>query len=375
MNLPHHKYIAAPDEWQACLKTLQSQPRLAIDLEANSMYAYRERVCLIQISTSSEDFIIDPLAPLDLSGLGQMISDSAVEKVFHAAEYDLMLLRRQYDWELNNLFDTMWAARILGYQRYGLASLLNQLYQVELDKRYQKSNWCKRPLSLAQRTYAQLDTHYLFRLQDHLTVELKKANRYEEAMETFVEQSRVKLSNNEFSPDSFWSINGVHDLSRQGQAVLKELNIYRDREARRRNKPHFKVFNNRTMLQLADRLPRDLHDLRQIHGMTSGQIQRHGPSLLRAIENGIKADPPPPAKRTKRPPDKVLSRYDRLHRWRKERAQERGVESDVIVSRDALWSIATENPRTLNEFDRLENIGDWRTKAYGEEILRILHKK
>ena len=162
MNLPPHKYIAAPRDWQDCLQKLQSESQLAIDLEANSMYAYRERVCLIQVSTTTQDYLIDPLTDLDLSGLGELIADPSVEKIFHAAEYDLILLKREYDWELNSLFDTMWAARILGYPRYGLANLLGDLFQVKLNKRYQKSNWCRRPLSRAQRTYAQLDTHFLF---------------------------------------------------------------------------------------------------------------------------------------------------------------------------------------------------------------------
>ncbi|MCA9875056.1 MAG: ribonuclease D, partial [Anaerolineales bacterium] len=156
--LPPHHLITTQTDWQDCLAALKQEPRIAIDLEANSMYAYRERVCLIQISIPSQDYIIDPVAKVDLSGLGELLADTAVEKVFHAAEYDLILLKREYEWELNNLFDTMWAARILGYKQYGLASLLKKIFDLKLDKQYQKSNWCRRPLSPAQLTYAQLDT-------------------------------------------------------------------------------------------------------------------------------------------------------------------------------------------------------------------------
>ena len=116
-----------------------------------------------------------------------------VEKVFHAAEYDLTLLKRQFDWQLHNLFDTMWAARILGYKRYGLASMLETVYDIKLDKRYQKSNWCKRPLSPEQLVYAQLDTHHLLQLRDHLEKELSAAERMTEASETFAEQTHVKI--------------------------------------------------------------------------------------------------------------------------------------------------------------------------------------
>lgn len=375
MNLPRHKYIASARDWQVCLAKLQSEPQLAVDLEANSMYAYRERICLIQISIPSQDYLIDPLVRLDLSGLGELLGDPAVEKIFHAAEYDLTLIKREYSWELNNLFDTMWAARILGYPRYGLANLLKEFYQVKLNKRYQKSNWCQRPLTFAQRTYAQLDTYYLLRLRDQLAQELEAVNRVTEAQEIFAEQTQVKPGNNEFTPDSFWSINGVHDLEQRQQAVLKALNIYRDQEARRRNQPLFKILGNQTLLELAQSTPDDLNQLRQIHGMSPGQIRRFGKHILQAIAEGLEGPLPSPPKREKRPPEKILNRFDKLHRWRKNRARIRGVESDVIISREALWEIATLNPKTVAELSQVGGVGDWRSRTYGPEILELLRKR
>jgi ribonuclease D len=339
------------------------------------MYAYRERVCLIQISIPEQDYLIDPLVHLDLKPLGAIISDPAVEKVFHAAEYDLTLLKREFGWELNNLFDTMWAARILGYPRYSLANMLEEFFQIKLNKRYQKSNWCRRPLSRAQRIYAQLDTHYLLSLRDQLDGELERAGCLEEAHETFREQTRVKLSNNEFTPDSFWSINGVNELGPQQKAILKALGVYRDQEAKRRNKPLFKVFNNRTLIELAQVAPKNQREMRPIHGMTEGQIRRYGRQILQAIHTGLNAPPPIPQTRSRRPPDSVLNRYDKLHRWRKKRAQARGVESDVIVSRDTLWAIAEADPRTVNDLDDINELGSWRSQTYGREILDILLKK
>lgn len=372
MKLPPHRLITTPQEWQEGLEKLQAEPRLAIDLEANSMHAYREQVCLIQISIPRQDYIIDPLAKVDLSGLGSLIANPAVEKVFHAAEYDLTLIKRQYGWELNNLFDTMWAARILGYSRYGLAHLLKRLYDVRLNKRFQKSNWCKRPLSPAQLIYAQLDTHYLLQLRDHLDTELKAAGREREAQEIFKEQTRVKLSNNKFDPDEFWSISGAYDLNRQQQALLRELTIYRDQVAQRRNQPLFKIFSDRTLLELAQAAPNRLEQLRQIHGMSDGQIRRYGRHLMQVIEIGKQTAPPTYPKRNKRPPEPVSNRYEKLHTWRKSRAQLRGVESDVIISRDALWKIAEANPQTVGELAQIDFVGAWRSQLYGDEILDVL---
>ncbi|MEJ2746302.1 MAG: HRDC domain-containing protein [Anaerolineae bacterium] len=375
MKLPPHQLITTQSAWQTCLEQLEKQPRLAIDLEANSMYAYRESVCLIQISIPRQDYIIDPVKDIDLSGLGKLVADPAVEKVFHAAEYDLILLKRQYGWELNHLFDTMWAARILGYERYGLASVLEDLYGIKLNKRHQKSNWCKRPLSPAQLTYAQHDTYFLLRLRDQLEQELVEAGRLEEAHEIFEEQTHVTLNDNHFDPDSFWSINGAYDLTPQQQAILKALNIYRDEEAQARDRPLFKILHDKTLLQLAQQAPRSFNQMQEIPGMTWGQIRRYGRGIIEAINTGLNSPPPEHPQRAKRPPDAVLNRYEKLHNWRKIRARQRGVESDVIISRHALWEIAEKKPATLSDLAELETLGEWRCQTYGQEILDLLSNK
>lgn len=372
MKLPPHKLITTQSDWRFCLEKLQAEPRLAIDLEANSMYAYREEVCLIQITIPGQDYIIDPLGVADLSGLGDIVQNPAIEKVFHAAEYDLTLLKRQFDWQLQNLFDTMWAARILGYPRYGLASMLETVYGIVLDKRYQKSNWCKRPLSPEQLVYAQLDTHHLLQLRDHLEAELKTAGRMAEAAETFAEQTHVKLSNNNFDPDDFWSISGAFDLTRQQQAVLKALAIYRDQEAHQRNQPLFKIFHDKTLIELAQTTPSSLATLREVYGMSAGQTRRYGRQLLNVIAEGLQAPHPPYPPRSQRPPEAAMNRYDKLHTWRKNTASQRGVESDVIISRDALWAIALQNPQTEAELQQLEEVGAWRGKTYARDILDVL---
>ena len=373
MTLPPFKHVTRAYQWLECLAQLREQSRLAIDLEANSMFAYRERVCLIQISIPGQDYIIDPTVPMDLSGLGDLIADATVEKIFHAAEYDLILLKRQYGWELNNLFDTMWAARILGFQRFGLASLLGDLYGIKLDKRYQKSNWCQRPLESAQLAYAQHDTHFLFQLRDHLFEKLVQAGCREEAAEIFAEQSKTTLNDQGFDPDSFWSINGVRDLSRQKQAILKALNIFRDQEARRRDQPHFKIINDRTMLALTKQSPTNMNELAQVHGMTRGQIRRYGRMLLQVIQNGKQAASPAyPKRRHKRQPEVVISRFDKLRAWRRRKGLARGVESDVILSRESLWEIARSNPQNRDELDQVQSLGSWRCNTYGDEILSVL---
>lgn len=375
LNLPRHELVRSRSAWQRCLKRLRREPRIAVDLEANSMYAYRERICLIQISIPRQDFIVDPLGDFDLHEFGKLIEDGEVEKVFHAAEYDLMLMKREFGWQLSNLFDTQWAARILGVERVGLANVLKDVFGVSLDKRYQRANWCRRPLSVAQLAYAQADTHFLLRLRDHYAEALRAAGRWTEAQEIFEEQSRVQLPDLSFDPDGFWQITGANRLTGQEQSVLKALYIYRDAEARHRNLPHFKVLQDRTLLELAQKLPDEEDDLSHIHGMSKGQIRRYGQNLLRLIAENRQAQRPERPRRADRPPETVVNRYDLLHNWRKERAQARGVESDVILSRDALWNLARANPHTRAELHDIVGLGPWRLDAYGQEILQLLNGK
>ena len=375
MKLPPFELVTSAESLALCLAALHGEPLLAIDLEANSMFAYRERVCLIQISTPTQDFIIDPVEPLDLEPLGHILANPAVQKVFHAAEYDLILLKREYDWELHNLFDTMWASRILGYQRYGLANMLEQLYGVKLDKRFQKSDWCKRPLTPAQLQYAQLDTHYLLQLRHDLHQQLAQAGLLEEAAETFTQQSRIELNDQPFDPDNFWNLHGARDLTRRQQAILKELFVYREQVAQRTNLPLFKVLSDRTLVELAQLAPSGLAQLNGVHGMSNGQIRRRGAKILQAVQRGQVAPlPTRPRHNRKRTPDAVLNRYEKLHNWRKETAVSRGVESDVILSRQALWDIAGGNPSSMTALSKIKSIGEWRCQTYGEEILAVLQQ-
>jgi ribonuclease D len=374
VNLPPFNLVTTQKQWLACLDALRREPQLAIDLEANSLFAYREQVCLIQISIPDQDFIVDPTAPLELGGLGELLADGDIEKVFHAAEYDLMLVKRQYGWTLQNLFDTMWAARILGYPRCGLANLLHDFYDVEQNKKHQKADWCRRPINERMLAYAQMDTHYLLRLRDEMSAELKDSDCLAEAQEIFADQCHIELNDNSFKPDGFWSINGMRNLSLQKKALVKALFIYRDQQARRLNRPPFKVFNNRTIVEMAEAAPKYLEELSHVHGMSAGQIRRYGRSILKVIAQATHDPPPKRPQRKPRPPDAVATRYEKLHNWRKNKARERGVESDVIISRGALWALAWANPRSPAELDNTEKIGPWRRVAYGPEILSLLNK-
>ncbi len=355
---------------------LSSIRRLAVDTESNSLYAYRERVCLIQISTDGADYLVDPIELEKKGGLdfiGEMLADPHIEVVMHAAEYDVMCLRRDFGIELANLFDTMVAARILGWEKVGLADVLQEHFGVTLDKRHQLADWGRRPLPEAMLSYAQMDTRYLLPLRDKMHAMLAAGGHLEEAHELFEEVCRAEWGRGEFDPMGFWRINGAARLDGRTAAILQELYIFREEQAQRRDLPVFKILGDATLVAIAGMAPASLDELGQIKGMSRGQVRRYGNGILKAVERGRNAPPPErPRDNGHRPDELTVRRYDLLHTWRKERAAARGVASDVVLSRDTLWELARLAPTTPEQLEQVLSLGPWRRKTYGDEILRVL---
>ncbi len=357
-------------------EALRHIPRLAVDTESNSLFAYQERVCLIQLSTDSADYVIDPLELNEhgkLDFLGEILVDPRVEKVLHAAEYDVMTLRRDFGFSFANLFDTMIAARILGWERVGLGALLEEHFGITLDKRHQRANWGKRPLRPDMIRYAQMDTHYLLPLSDIVIERLRQGGHLEEARELFDEVARSQWSGSGvFDPQGFWRINGANTLKPREVSVLEAVYLYRENEARNRDLPVFKVLPDHALVHLASARPRSLDDLHKVTGLTEGLIRQFGEGILKAVEQGMQATPPSRPQVRNHTDEVVHKRYEALHAWRKERAARRGVSSEVVMPRDALWELAEAVPRTRQELERIKSIGPWRAKTYGDELLELL---
>jgi len=371
LPLPSPILIADASGLTALAHELAQEPAIGVDTESNSLFAYRERVCLIQFSTQERDYIVDPLALSDLDALAPLFANPRQQKVFHAAEYDLLGLKRDYGFECANLFDTMIGAGTLGWQQMGLAAILEAHFGVKLNKRYQRSNWGLRPLSADQLDYARCDTHYLLPLRDLLQAELSAQGRVEEAYEAFAMLARVSRDSKPTANDGFWRINGARDLTPTQASVLRQVYSYREQQSDHTDQPPFKVMSEQTLLEIARACPKHLSELKAVTGMTPGQIRRHGGELLRAVQGGLSAPAPPPPQFV-RVPDEVRERYDRLHEWRKQIAQARGVQSHFILPREALWELARRVPRTLAELDTIEHLGPWRRQAYGPAVLKVL---
>jgi ribonuclease D len=371
-QLPPAVLVDSRASFDQMMAVLREQPAVALDTESDSLYRYFYRVCLIQISLPEMDYLVDPLRVPDLEPLGALLADPAYQKVFHAAENDIITLKRDFGFSFANLFDTMVAARILGWRQVGLAALLEKHFGVTLDKRTQLTDWGQRPLSKTQLSYARFDSHYLLPLRDLLTAELQRRGRWREAQESMASLATVTYVEKPFDPDGFWRIKGARDLQPGELAVLRELYLWRDGQARAANRPPFKVIGDDSLLRLSQRQPRHLSDLR----LSERQVDHYGDSLLAVIRRAQDAPPPQPPARQRggngRPDPSVTARFDRLRTWRANRAAERGVEADVVMTNDALMAIARTAPPTLEELASLEILGPWKLEEYGAELLEVL---
>ena len=249
---------------------------IAIDTESNSFYAYFERICLIQISTTERDYILDPLALKDLGPIGKILEDPNVEKIFHAASNDVLGLKRDFQFKVRNLFDTAIACKLLGYKKLGLAKILERHFGVMLDKKWQRYDWGKRPLMGEQLDYASLDTHYLIPLRHGLAADLVDNKLWDTAKEAFEKASEQEFQERTFHPEAFLQIRGAQSLDPAGKRILKALYLYREHEAQRRDRAPFRILSNETLLRLAHQPPLNIHDFSKIKGMPRSYQEGHG---------------------------------------------------------------------------------------------------
>lgn len=368
INLPPPIWVDTDSALSALIADLNQQTAIAVDTESNSLFAYREQVCLIQFSTPERDYLVDPFAFSDLSLLRDVFIDPHIEKVFHAAEYDLICLKRDFGISVRNLFDTRWAVRILGYAADGLNSLLSEKFSIHVDKKYQKANWAKRPLKAEQINYARLDTHYLLPLKDLLRTELEEKNLTQLAFEDFTRASDVELPK---AKSVLWERMGVnHSLTPRELTILKELYECREQIAKKLDRPTFKVVGDKRLLEIAQSAPRYPDELSEL-GMSDKQVDRWGKAFLQAVQRGQQA-PLVRLPRPKHPDEAFLSRLDALKMWRKHTARKMGVESDVILPRSLMEMLAEEAPQNIHQLtDSLSN-SPWRTAHFGSNILMAL---
>ncbi len=268
---------------EALAEGVAREPVVALDTESNSFHVYRERVCLLQLSTPGADYVVDPLA-VDVRPLGAALAGREV--VLHGADYDVRCLKREFAWSLPRLFDTMAAARRLGAAQLGLAALVESHYGVRLAKDHQRSDWGRRPLSGEQVRYAALDTHFLLGIHGRLSAELEARGLADAARREFDQIAAVEPRPKVFDPEGWRRLKAARGLDPAGREVLKALWVARERRASESDRPPFKVLGEHAMVEIARQRPADAAALGRISGVTPNVMRRMGDDLLEAVRQG-----------------------------------------------------------------------------------------
>jgi ribonuclease D len=367
-------------ELEELARALLGEPVVAVDTEADSFYHYFDKTCLVQIATRSQIYLIDPLAlggPAELDPLRPVMASPSVRKVFHAAEYDIYVLKRDCGFEFANLFDTMVSAQLLGYPAIGLAALIERHFQAKLPKDEQRSDWSVRPLSESQLEYAAADVKYLIRLAEKLERDLRRRRRLEWAEEEFASVARRAWPDREFDQLGYLKIKGARRLDPRRLAVLRELYLLRDKRAREVDRPAFKVLGNRTLLEIAELAPERSEDLRSVKGITDLILRRMGRELMAAVARGMRRGHGPiprseggsPRRRMDR---RAERRLERLKRWRAARAAELEMDPGVLCPNSALEAIVWRGPERAEHLREVPEVKGWFAREFGDEIVSLV---
>jgi len=379
--LADYELVEKAADLRALCRHLEKEPVVAFDTEADSFYHYFDKTCLIQVADHKNNWLIDPLAlgdATELAPLAPIFASPDVRKVFHAAEYDIYILKRDFSFEFSNLFDTMVSAQLLGYPSVGLQALAERHFDVKLPKDEQRSDWSVRPLSESQLSYAAADVVYLCRLADKLEKELRRAKRLTWAQEEFAALTRRAWPKREFDKLGYLKIKGARGLDPKSLAVLRELYLVRDARARKLDRPPFKVLGNRSLLEIAQCMPETEEDLGRIKGVTDLILRRFGRDLLAAVVRGLKKSHGPIPKTEGGSRRRMDRRTERrvaiLKRWRTEQSTALAMDPGVFVPNSALEAIAWQNPERADELTELQELKGWFVREFGPDVVTALRE-
>jgi len=343
--------IDTEEQLAAYLTTLRAAVWVAVDTEADSLHAYPEKVCLIQISTVEGDRLVDPLAGFRLDPLLDALAGR--ELIMHGADYDLRLLEKHHQFIPATIFDTMLAARLVGHRQFGLSFLVKHYLGVELDKASQKANWAVRPLTERMERYARADTHHLKSLSDQLRAKLIEKGRYSWHQESCARLIQDCTNPEPVDEDVVWRLKGSNGLSRGGLAVLRELWKWREKEAIAANRPPFFIISHDTLLDISAAVA----EKRPVDPLVPARIPDHRRiSLMKTIRQAMTVPPanfPDFIRRENHyPTEAEKKRFLELQKHRDRHAEVLDIDPTLIASKSVLSDLARDwekhSPRLMN---------------------------
>jgi ribonuclease D len=368
------RWIRTTGELAELVGSLAGRRAIALDTESDSLHHHRAKVCLVQIGVEEGGWLVDPLAARDLSPLAPLLADPSVVKVLHGADYDVTTLKRDFAFTFANVFDTMIASRVLGRPEIGLQALLRTEFGIALVKDSQKDDWSRRPLTETQEAYALADVAHLIPLHDRLVAGLGEVGRLEWVREECAAVAALEPARRGRDADAWQKIKGARRLSRRQQGVLQAVFAWREAMADRTDVPAFKIVSSETLLDLAERHPATLEELRAVKGL-SPRVQREAATLLDAITRAwaLPEDALPRVAASPRPvvSEATRRRIDALRTWRTAEAKKLALDVSVILPQRLLERVAEVAPRAPSDLDAVEGLRRWRRDTFGEALVRV----
>lgn len=369
--MPDFHYITEQSDFDRVAEQIFRTTYLAIDTESSGFHTYYPELCLIQISSETGHYIIDPLTVQDLAPLAGALQNEDIVKIFHSAASDIEEFLREFGWQCRNVFDTLIACRMLSQEGCSLGAVVERYLGVHLEKREQKSNWKKRPLTQSQLNYAHLDTRFLPDIMFRMTEQLQKKDLFEEFLsETEFIASTVSISVKKDTESAWKKVNGVKNLTPVEKGRFREIHRIREHRAEQENLAPFRVLSNDSMFQIAESAPDTLEELKY-YGMHPSMFSKDGEAILEALRSAEPVTSQQMRSHTERDPEKEELQA-KLKAWRNELAEKRQIDSSLIISNRSIKEVVEANPATLEQLNGLNVMSRWKADNYGRQILSIL---
>ncbi len=368
--------IADAHAFSQLIGHLAGTPVVALDTEASSFHRYHERLGLVQLSDRQDTWLLDPLAIADMAPLGALLGSAEGETVIHDADYDLRLLKRMYGFRVRHIFDTLIAAELVNEPELGLASLMKKYFNIQLDKRYQKADWTKRPLTQGMLDYAAMDTRNLIALRDVLAAKLNDLGRMAWAVEEFGLLTEIPFQAHDDQTPGFLRIKGAKAMRPKELAILRELHAWRDSVAARIDRAPFMVLGNEVMLALSRQPVSSLAELAVLKGIGPSIMEKHAADILAAVERGLAVpkDQWPRMERPKRwPRDPAFDeRFKRLKVVRDELAASYELRPGIIAANQLLTDIARAKPADMAALQAVPGLRKYQAQEFGLALLEVV---
>ncbi len=371
----NYKFIESEKELQQVCEDLLKEKIIGVDLEADSMHCFKEKICLIQIATQKQAYLIDPFEIKAAPFFIRVLENSDVMTVFHGADFDIRSLDREYQARVKNLFDTEIACRFLGVRERGLGALLKKHFNVDANKKFQKEDWSKRPLSPEMIEYSVGDVTHLIELQDILKRQLMEKGRLSWAEEEFEIQTQVRYEGNHSFP-LFLKFKGAGKMDNRSLAVLENLLQMRLALAEKKDLPLFKVISNASIMTMAFEKPASVDRMIQMRVLSPKQAGMYGnlcvDAVVRALNLAHKDLPSYPKMRRPKRDERAEARIERLKKMRESLSIAMDMEPGLLLNNSAIEGIAVKNPETSEDLLQINTIRRWQVEAMGDHIFSTL---